>query len=117
MLSNVLCKLRFKLPRTKYSFDGLRTAVGDYILAGLPNITGSFGVRKSGTSSNTIFDKQGALSGTATTTDISTPISTSGTTVESQPIGFNASLSNSIYGNSSTVQVPATQMYLEFYLN
>lgn len=105
------------MPRTKYSFDGLRTAVGDYISAGLPNITGSFGIRKSGgTSANTIFDKRGVLGGTATTTDMSTPISVSGTTVESQPIGFDASLSNSIYGNSSTVQVPATQMYLEFYL-
>jgi len=32
-------------------------------------------------------------------------------------IKFNASGANSIYGNSTTVQPPAIQMYLEFYIN
>ena len=31
---------RFKLPRTKYGFVGYRTQVGEYVPAGLPNITG-----------------------------------------------------------------------------
>lgn len=95
-----------RLPKITGFVEGTTdvTALGDLVEAGLPNITGSFGIRKSGASSNTIFDKRGALSGTATTTDISTPISTSGTTVESQPIGIDASRSSSIYGNSATVQ-------------
>jgi hypothetical protein len=85
---------RFKLPRTKFGFEGIRTNVGDSIDAGLPNITGDTGwVRssngqtgcfKTGTVSKSVFNNNGS------TTNYSTHL--------------DASLSSSIYGNSTTVQ-------------
>ena len=96
---------RFKLPRTKYGFTGLRDAVGKYVEAGLPNITGQFnwanaqsgqGCFKVGTYSG------GYGNGTAHS--------------DWHGTALDASLSNSIYGNSTTVQPPATQMYLYFYV-
>ena len=35
---------RFKLPRTKFGFTGLRNNVGNYVAPGLPNITGNIRV-------------------------------------------------------------------------
>ena len=102
---------RFKLPRTKFGFEGLRTSVGDDIKAGLPNITGRIegqGDRTSFQSASGAFYKSGVISGSgaAQKPDDSCQIA----------VEFNASRSNSIYGNSDTVQPPATQMYLYFYV-
>lgn len=106
---------RFKLPRTKYAFTGLRDTVGKYIEAGLPNITGQLGPSRTlHTYSGTQVDTTGAFKKT----------SISGTRVlgasdENSYVylyEFDASASNSIYGNSTTVQSPATQMYLYFYV-
>ena len=96
---------RFKLPRTKFGLTGLRDTVGKYVDAGLPNITGSFDVAS---------DKNigsGAFSWTGNKT------STNGGGAGGQwQINFSAHSSNSIYGNSTTVQPQATQMYLYFYV-
>ena len=86
---------------------GTRGAIGTTLDESLPNIKGSFAVRKSDASSNTIFDKRGVFSGTATTTDRSTPLSWEGATVNSQPIGFDASLSSSTYQDNAPVQQDA----------
>ena len=94
---------RFKLPRTKFGMTGLRDTVGNYVAPGLPNIAGLLG--------GTIdWDRSG-------------PFSSSGqsTTLGSGSSGFHntmmdLSVANSIYGNSTTVQAPATQMYLYFYV-
>lgn len=101
---------RFKLPRTKYGFTGLRDTVGKYVEAGLPNITGYAGWT---TGSN----------GNSKTNYGAFKVSFGGTAKASQSSGagnisldFDASLSNSIYGASTTVQPPATQMYLYFYV-
>ena len=92
---------KFKLPRTKFGFEGLRTSVGNDIEAGLPdhNHTVSFysnygwnGITKLGSSDRS--DNQKLWIFTCS----------------------NASKSNPIYGNNSTVQPPATQMYLYFYV-
>jgi len=40
-----------------------------------------------------------------------------GTSVNMDWIEFDASRCSSIYGNSNTVQPPAIQCYLEFYIN
>jgi hypothetical protein len=102
---------RFKLPRTKFGFEGTRTNVGDLVEAGLPNITGSvasgrFGVYNgryySGAFTVNPQDGYGAASNTGET--------------YAMRVNFDASISSSIYGNSSTVQPPATQMYLYFYV-
>ena len=98
---------RFKLPRTKYGFTGLRDAVGKYVEPGLPNITGGRIVGVLSTAETSLygaFDKDW----TATNGSVSNGDTRSG-------YSFDASRSNSIYGNSTTVQPPATQMYLYFY--
>lgn len=80
--------------------------VGSYKSAGLPNITGAFG---SSSTRNFIWDiHNGCFSGTLSKT---TPYYQGRTSYSenssSWGADFNASLSNPIYGNSSTVQPPA----------
>ena len=103
---------RFKLPRTKYGFTGLRGNVGDFVEAGLPNITGEFRL-----SQNTggFESTNQTLSGVfySNKTYSSSYQSASGS---SGNVAFDASRSSSIYGNSTTVQPPATEMYLYFYV-
>ena len=98
---------QFKLPRTKYGFTGLRDTVGKYVEAGLPNIEGTFpdyfGTNVEGTGA---FYETSKTNGNRIGTG----------NVGIQCAGFDASRSNSIYGNSTTVQPPATQMYLYFYV-
>lgn len=99
---------RFKLPRTKWGFTGLRDSVGGYVEAGLPNITGITNTNRSTHS----YSDGGAFY------DTGIAHSWYGDNIHSNVnnLGFDASLSNSIYGNSDTVQPPATQMYLYFYV-
>ena len=96
---------QFKLPRTKWGFTGLRDSVGGYVAPGLPNITGQSNVWGSNSES-------GALKTTITDT------AGLGGSIYSVvgKIRLDASKSNAIYGNSTTVQPPATQMYLYFYV-
>ena len=96
---------QFKLPRTKWGFTGIRSGVGGYVEAGLPNITGSF---------STASDKNLGTGAFSWTTN---KYATNGGGNGGQwGINFSAKKSNSIYGNSTTVQPPATQMYLYFYV-
>ena len=100
---------RFKLPRTKFGFTGLRDSVGGYVEAGLPNITGSatsFFTGSSRTASGCL--SYGSVSEAVWVGNSNARVSTD--------IKFDASDSNSTYGNSDTVQPPATQMYLYFYV-
>ena len=102
---------QFKLPRTKFGFTGLRDSVGKYVEAGLPNITGSFGntISQSDSASST----QGAF---ALGTNWDNKVDGSSGNLKGQQYTFNASRSSSVYGKSTTVQSPATQMYLYFYV-
>ena len=102
-------KKRFKLPRTKWGFTGLRNDVGENVEAGLPNITAWFNAYSYG---------DGGGSGAVTS-----KISASNTLASGSQSSYNfnnflidASDSNAIYGNSNTVQPPATEMYLYFYV-
>lgn len=101
---------RFKLPRTKFGFTGLRTKAGDYVEAGLPNITG---MADPGMGSYRPRSQEGALYWDETRYG-TTFGGNSGSWVSGWR--FDASRSNPIYGNSNTVQTPATQMYLYFYV-
>ena len=87
---------------------------GQTIAAGLPNITGSFGIRPqswdSGTE-NLLTDMSGAFV-------YKGRIGSSGDTPDqinrdykSDVVDFDASRSNAIYGNSTTVQPPALRIY------
>lgn len=104
---------RFKLPRTKFGFTGIRSGVGNYVAPGLPNITAytnSAGNSAFGTSQSGAFYRQDTNRygiGTHNPTENEN---------FTQNLYFDASRSSSIYGNSTTVQPPATQMYLYFYV-
>lgn len=99
---------RFKLPRTKYAFTGVRDNVGKFVEAGLPNITGdSQWALSVGIVSNNGALYQDDSNGTG-------GIAGGGNTLND--LKFDASKSNEIYGNSNTVQPQATEMYLYFYV-
>lgn len=100
---------QFKLPRTKYGFTGLRDSVGGYVAPGLPNITGSVGYTVGvNTSATGAFTKD---------TSVNSPWWQGSTNVQRASVfHLDASHSSPIYGNSDTVQSPATQMYLYFYV-
>ena len=90
---------RFKLPRTKYAFDGIRTGAGDYIPETLPNhnhtsqrIGGvNFG---SGWSNGSILVNVGGYNDQYINT---------------------ASIDNPVYQDGAPVQQRSTEMYLYFY--
>ena len=98
---------QFKLPRTKFGFNsGTPESVGNYIAPGLPNITGIIDCN-----ANPDWTAAGAFSW-GSTTDMD---GQANATINSAPCVFDASSSNSIYGNSTTVQPPAVSMLLYFY--
>lgn len=99
---------QFKLPRTKYGFEGLRTNVGDKIDESLPNITGKIGDVVSGsTSASGAFIKSQTIN-RGLVSDVRS--------VGYSPGSFDASRSSSTYQNNAPVQERATQMYLYFYV-
>lgn len=103
-----ISNVRFKLPRTKFGFTGLRSAVGDFIEAGILNITGNIG-RPS--------DWNGAVAtGAFYSLGKARAIDSGGGETYWDYVAMDASRSSPIYGNSVTVQPPATQMYLYFYV-
>jgi hypothetical protein len=101
---------RFKLPRTKFGFTGIRNGVGGFVEAGLPNITGS----SYGYVSNASRGASGALQMSGGSGKDAT--GGGGWWVENITVSVDASRSSSIYGNSNTVQPKATEMYLYFYV-
>ena len=84
--------------------NGTVTEVGSYKAAGLPNITGSIRTRSMGTNSSAILTSVSGsfANGSTTETGYSVAQGTSGQPFKQ--VEFNASSSNSIYGNSTTVQ-------------
>ena len=94
---------RFKLPRTKWGFTGIRSGVGGYVAPGLPDhnhkiiIDTKWGSKSANNGPNWCGDDATRATNIAATST-------------------NASASNPIYGNSTTVQPPATQMYLYFFV-
>jgi hypothetical protein len=94
---------RFKLPRTKFGVTGLRDTVGKYVEAGLPDHNHKIII-------NTKWGSQNNNNGPNWCGDDATRATNVPAT------STNASTSNSIYGNSDTVQPKATQMYLYFYV-
>lgn len=81
----------------KFVECGIETDVGEFISAGLPNITGRF---TPGMSADTASSPQGAFSWSSTQISANSNISGGNWTL----VNFNASNSNPIYGNSITVQ-------------
>lgn len=103
---------KFKLPRTAFGFTGIRDGVGRYVAPGVPNITGSFSA--GGGCIYSWTNSSGALSASYSG---SGNINLSGDLQQRDlNVNIDASRSSSIYGNSTTVQPPATQMYLYCYV-
>lgn len=104
---------QFKLPRTQWGFTGLRDSVGGYVAPGLPNIQGSGQIVGGGGAGFYGGSASGALYPSGSTTSQLGQQSGGQTNTK---INIDASRSSAIYGASDTVQPPATQMYLYFYV-
>lgn len=105
---------QFKLPRTKFGVTGLRDTVGNYVAPGLPNITGNFDIPSYNTNDISVVSSgafQSAKNGAS-----ARAIGYADQGYARTRTTIDASRSSSIYGNSTTVQAPATQMYLYFYV-
>lgn len=95
---------KFKLPRTKFGFEGLRTSVGDDIAESLPNIKGHV-------NASDVWGGGGALSTTG-----EKGYDPAATRRNYTNIRFDASRSSSTYQDGAPVQERGTQMYLYFYV-
>lgn len=100
---------QFKLPRTKYGFEGLRTNVGDKIDESLPNVAGTF-------QAYSYQDGRGHGAFSSSISAASTISGGSQTNYNFDNFSFNASNSSSTYQDNAPVQERATQMYLYFYV-
>lgn len=112
---------RFKLPRTKFAFTGLRDGVGRYVAPGVPNVTDTlinhwrdYSNHYSLTTTNNAFYNKGM--NTTKTSYPNVAGNSGGSYTGDNVLGFDLSRGNSIYGASNTVQPPATQMYLYAYI-
>lgn len=98
---------QFKLPRTKFGVTGLRDTVGNYVAPGAPNITGTIGD----------YYESNATGAFALDSEVNINRFPGGSGDGRRYYkSFDASRSSSVYGNSTTIQPPATQMYLYFYV-
>jgi hypothetical protein len=88
-----------RLPKITGFIEGTTdlTVLGDLVEAGLPNITGTFNGDYINRNSGAFYTDQSSVSG-------------NGGSGEDAIIGFDASLSNPIYGNSNTVQPQAIKV-------
>lgn len=103
---------RFKLPRTKFGFTGLRDAAGNYVAPGLPNIT----AKMMGATYGGLADAYVNASGACRTEGNGGAAAKGGEEIFLWKHDFDASRSSSVYGASTTVQPPATEMYLYFFV-
>lgn len=104
---------RFKLPRTRYSFVGVRDSVGNYVPESLPNITGGiytghglglFGPDTATGAFNRNYNEYQSRAGNE------------GSSIYAQGFDFNASRVSATYQDGAPVQQRATEMYLYFYV-
>lgn len=105
---------RFKLPRTKYGFKGVASAVGSYFKGSVPNIT-SGNARVLAWKNDTEFAwTEGSLQ--ANSTQHGGLQNNAGNWTGSVVAAFDAALQNSAYKNGAAVQSRSTEMYLYFYV-
>ena len=105
---------QFKLPRTKFGFTGLRDSVGNYVEAGLPNITGE--LYTGGNYGFSVFTSANGAFKSGSHSDWRASTQMQNVAGATENVYIDASRSSSVYGNSNTVQPKATQMYLYFYV-
>lgn len=101
--------------KTLWTIPTTETGAGEIIEAGLPNITGS--LSKSGGTPITnapsgYITTSGAFTNPTYASGSSSYRTSEDTTALFKSFSFDASNSNSIYGNSTTVQPPAIKVYM-----
>ena len=104
----------FNLPDLAGKFIEGSATSGTVKSAGLPNIKGAFRIRKTGTSSNTLWrsgDAEHNAVSVDDTTATSSTVASGGGDVAGQVVSLDASRSSSVYSDSvTTVQPPALTM-------
>lgn len=111
-------KTRFKLPRTKYGFSGIRSGAGNFIPESLPNITGDTVVKilsnapEGGSASHT-NNVSGAF---AVSKQVCYLNGGEANTMNAYEGTFNASRCSNSYRDNANVQEKSTEGYLYFYL-
>lgn len=100
---------KFKLPRTKYGFEGLRDSVGKDIEESLPNITGK-------ATGNSDPAARPQPTGAFYAGEIAEECGLYSGAGQHVPSLFSANKSSSVYQDNAHVQEYATQMYLYFYV-
>ena len=101
----------FNVPNLTNKFIQGNSTAGTTKNAGLPNITGTARIRKFADGRDMIFNFAGALSKGSDQNDPSqTAFPRDNSNYPLNTLSFDASQSNSIYGNSTTVQPPALTM-------
>lgn len=98
---------RFKLPRTKYTFNGWRGDVGDYIPESLPNIAGQI---------TGIITNSPVATGCINYTTTAEGVISTGASRQQGTVNIDAFRSSSTYQDGAPVQQRGTQMYLYFYV-
>lgn len=100
-------QIRFKLPRTKYGFVGVRSGTGNFVDESLPNIKGQYeSIQLNADGVSGAFYAGSNIRYKPTHTDLSTGMG----------LGLDASRSSSTYQDGANVQQKSTEMHLYFYL-
>lgn len=102
-------KTTFTLPNLIDRFLEGSSAAGNYLNAGLPNITGSFDIRGWG-SGTMLHNSTGAMNLTYEVGDNANTAQSTSTPNQEDRLNFDTSRSNPIYGASTTVQPAACTM-------
>ena len=100
----------FNLPNLIDKFVEGSATSGTVKSAGLPNIEGTADFREQAGNASVIIANSGAFGRTNVTRAGYAPNAAGSTTTRASQLSINASNSNSIYGNSTTVQPPALTM-------
>ena len=95
---------------------GAGGVVGGYNAPGLPDISGSFGVRGTMIIDNSIIEANGAFRITETSYDVNYASFQVSSNLSSQGCTFYASRNNTIYGSSPTVMPASVNLPVCIYL-
>lgn len=95
---------------------GAGGVVGGYNAPGLPDISGSFGVRGTMIIDNSIIEANGAFRITETSYDVNYASFQVSSNLSSQGCTFYASRNNAIYGSSPTVMPASVNLPVCIYL-
>lgn len=103
---------RFKLPRTKFGFTGIRSGGGNFVPETLPNIRAMAIVRQNVPAG----EGSGAMYWNELTTPQAVVAAVQSTTGDTRALTLDVSRSSSVYQDGAPVQERATETYLYFWV-